>query len=120
MLDDELVDFSARLHPDLKLRRTKLRYFFKEALRGFLPEEIIAKTKQGFGLPFGVWMRSHPPLQQLVMDSLASLRRRSFIRNEFIDDLMSKRIAEHADYFGTMAWLLMMLELWLQRHDGRI
>jgi Asparagine synthase len=24
-------------------------------LRGFLPDEIITKKKQGFGLPFGVW-----------------------------------------------------------------
>jgi asparagine synthase (glutamine-hydrolysing) len=43
------------LPPDWKLRRFKLRWFFKEALRGFLPDEIITKKKKGFGLPFGVW-----------------------------------------------------------------
>jgi asparagine synthase (glutamine-hydrolysing) len=34
--------------------------FFKEALRGFLPDEIIVKNKQGFGLLFGVWALKHP------------------------------------------------------------
>jgi len=53
LLDDTMVSFSARLAPRLKLKGTRLRYFFKEALRGFLPDEIITKSKHGFGLPFG-------------------------------------------------------------------
>jgi hypothetical protein len=35
------------LPADWKLRRFKLRWFFKEALRGFLPDEIISKSKKG-------------------------------------------------------------------------
>ena len=53
LISDEIVNFSLQLEPQLKLKGTKLRYFFKEALRGFLPDEIIAKQKHGFGLPFG-------------------------------------------------------------------
>jgi asparagine synthase (glutamine-hydrolysing) len=44
LLSDSIVAFSAGLSPYLKLKGTRLRYFFKEALRGFLPDEIIAKT----------------------------------------------------------------------------
>lgn len=51
LLSDELVDFSARLPVSLKLRDGQLRYFFKEAERGFLPDEILTKSKHGFGLP---------------------------------------------------------------------
>jgi asparagine synthase (glutamine-hydrolysing) len=43
LLDEEVVAFSARLAPGLKLRRTHLRYFFKESLRGFLPDATLAK-----------------------------------------------------------------------------
>ena len=50
LLDDRLLDFSLGMPPDLKVRGRKLRYFFKEALRGFLPDQIIAKKKHGFGL----------------------------------------------------------------------
>ena len=53
-LDDALLEFSCRLPVEYKLRGLKLRWFFKEALRGFLPDEIITKKKHGFGLPFGV------------------------------------------------------------------
>jgi asparagine synthase (glutamine-hydrolysing) len=116
MLEDPVVAFSARLEPSLKLKRTQLRFFFKEALRGFLPEEIIRKKKHGFGLPFGPWMRTHARLQELVASSLESLKQRGVVRGGFIDELLSQRIAEHAAYYGTMAWVLMMLEQWWQQH----
>ncbi|MPZ47475.1 MAG: asparagine synthase [Betaproteobacteria bacterium] len=119
MLDDGLVAFSARLTPEMKLKGTKLRYFFKEALRGFLPDEIISKTKHGFGLPFGPWLRSHKPLEELVMDSLGKLRGRGFVRSDFLTKLMGTHLAEHPGYYGTMAWVLMMLELWFQHHCDR-
>ncbi|MEP6656995.1 MAG: asparagine synthase-related protein, partial [Betaproteobacteria bacterium] len=36
LLDDALTDFSLKLEPRLKLKGLQLRWFFKEALRGFL------------------------------------------------------------------------------------
>jgi asparagine synthase (glutamine-hydrolysing) len=114
MLDDPLVNFSARLTPQMKLKGTQLRYFFKESLRGFLPDAIITKSKHGFGLPFGPWIRSHKPLEELVLDNLGSLRGRGFIRADFIDQLMGSHLREHAGYYGTMAWVLVMLELWFR------
>jgi asparagine synthase (glutamine-hydrolysing) len=116
MLSEALVDFSARLAPELKLKRTQLRYFFKEALRGFLPDEIIAKTKHGFGLPFGPWLLEHASLRQIALDSLADLKRRRIVRAEFIDVLTSVHVATHARYYGTMVWVLMMLEQWFKEH----
>jgi asparagine synthase (glutamine-hydrolysing) len=65
-LDPRLVDFSLRLPTAYKLKGLKLRWFFKEALRGFLPDEILAKKKQGFGLPFGAWANRHAGLHKLV------------------------------------------------------
>ncbi len=50
------------------------------------------------------------------MDSLAQLRTRDFIQAPFIDRLMQTHLAEHSSYYGTTAWVLMMLELWFERH----
>ena len=116
MLGDGVVAFSARLAPDLKLKGTKLRYFFKEALRGFLPDEIITKQKHGFGLPFGHWLTKHHPLQGMVADSLRQLKGRGIVNPAFLDDLITDHLSAHAGYYGTMVWVLMMLELWLQKH----
>jgi len=114
-LNDEMVAFSARLAPELKLKGTKLRYFFKEALRDFLPDEIITKQKHGFGLPFGVWLQNHKPLQALAADSLNDLKLRRIVRADFIDKLLGQHLDEHAGYHGTMVWVLMMLEQWFKQ-----
>lgn len=118
MLDESVVALSARLPENLKLRRTVLRYFFKEALRDFLPAEILTKQKQGFGLPVGAWLTTHPRLSELARDSLSSLKRRGIVAPAFIDRLLGEHLRVHAAYFGTMAWVLMMLELWFQKQES--
>jgi asparagine synthase (glutamine-hydrolysing) len=113
MLDDRIVEFSQRLTPDLKLRGTQLRWFFKQALCDLLPPEVITKEKHGFGLPVGAWLVDHKPLFDLAADGISCLRRRGIIQPRFIDELLDKRMREHAAYFGNMVWVLMMLGLWL-------
>jgi asparagine synthase (glutamine-hydrolysing) len=114
MLDDELVDFSIGLPTDYKLRGMQLRWFFKEALRGFLPEEIIVKKKQGFGLPFGVWLTKNPALFELAADSVRGLAGRGVLRSEFAETLLMRLLREHPGYYGEMIWISMMLEQWLR------
>ena len=116
MLDHALVDFSMRLAPADKLRGLKLRWFFKEALRGFLPDEIITKKKQGFGLPFGVWALRHQALNKLAADSVRGAAARGLVRPDFADQLLGTLLPQHPGYYGEMVWLLMMLEQWLRAH----
>lgn len=115
-LDQALLDFSMRLPPDYKLKGLKLRWFFKEALRDFLPNEIITKRKQGFGLPFGVWASRHAELRKLAVDSLQSLSTRGIVRPEFITALIDEYLPQHPGYYGELVWILMILEQWMQRH----
>jgi asparagine synthase (glutamine-hydrolysing) len=116
LLDEDIVTFAAQLPPSLKVKGVKLRYFFKEALKDFLPRETLTKSKQGFGLPFGVWMQDHLPLQELTYDSLKSLRKRGYVKPEYLDMLIEQHRSGHAAYYGVMIWVLMMLEQWLQHH----
>jgi asparagine synthase (glutamine-hydrolysing) len=117
LLSDRLTDFSMALPPDWKLRRFKLRWFFKEALRGFLPDAILTKKKKGFGLPFGVWATRTPALRELAEDSLRTLAGRGIVRTDFTTRLMAEYLPGHPGYYGEMVWILTMLEQWLRRHD---
>lgn len=120
LLSDEMIDFAERLPVRLKLRGTQLRYFYKEALRDFLPLEIIAKKKHGFGLPFGPWLNGEAKLRALAVDALDGVKRRGLVRNDFVDRLMNEHLPSHPGFYGTMVWLLMMLEFWYRHHvDAR-
>ncbi len=118
-LDHGVVDFSLTLPSAYKLKGLELRWFFKEALRGFLPDEIIAKKKHGFGLPFGVWATRHPRLRDFAADSLHALAGRGMVRADFVHELLRRRLPEHPGYYGDMVWILMMLEQWLQARERR-
>jgi asparagine synthase (glutamine-hydrolysing) len=118
LLDEALVAFSAELTPDEKVRGQYLRHFFKQALNDFLPREIIDKSKHGFGLPFGLWMQTHPELRALANDSLSALRKRGIVQPMYIDRLLDQHRVGHASYYGVMIWVLMMLEQWLQQRQG--
>lgn len=116
MLDQDLVDFSSRLATGDKLRGLKLRWFFKEALRGFLPDEIITKKKQGFGLPFGVWATRDEALKALAVDSVRGLAARGLVREDFAREVFDHFLPAHPGYYGSMVWILMMLEQWFRHH----
>lgn len=117
MLDDDLLAFSLKLPTDYKLKGLKLRWFFKEALRGFLHDDILSKKKQGFGLPFGVWLIRNMPLRELAEHSVRQLISRKILRESFVDNLFAKQLPEHPGYFGEMIWISMMLEQWLQSRN---
>lgn len=118
LLDHRLVEFSGRLPPSLKVRGTRLRVFFKKALADFLPAEILTKSKHGFGLPFGVWMNEYRPLRELAGDALGRLHSQGIFRREFLDALIDRHLDEHAAYYGTMVWVLMMLSQWFDTRSA--
>lgn len=113
LLDDALVDFSGEIPPDWKVKGQYLRWFFKKSLVGFLPDEIIDKTKHGFGLPFGLWARDYPPLRQRVEDNFASFKQRGILQPAYLDQIRNEHMSGHATYFGRMVWQITILEEWL-------
>lgn len=116
MLHPDVVELSCAVPPGLMMPGRKLRHFYKQAMTGFLPDDIIHKKKHGFGLPFGLWLNESAELRDLVLGSLTALRSRRIVRPEFIDRLVALHGAEDARYYGVFIWVLVMLEQWLQEH----
>jgi asparagine synthase (glutamine-hydrolysing) len=113
LIDDALVEFSGEIPASLKVKGQKLRFFFKEALRNFLPPQTLSKSKHGFGMPFGLWLKDHAPLSELVHENLHAFGRRGIVRREFVRGLLRSHAGDHATYFGVMIWVLVALEQWL-------
>lgn len=123
MLHADVIDLSLRVPPEVMMPGMRLRDFYKRAMQGWLPDEIINKKKHGFGLPFGLWLQDSPQLRELIAANLSSLRGRGLIRTQFIDRLLQLHGSEDASFYGVFVWVLAMLEQWLQehgRHDFRM
>jgi asparagine synthase (glutamine-hydrolysing) len=118
LLDDRLVELSARVPSSMKVNGTKLKYALKEALRGILPDEIIDRQKRGFGAPIGGWFKNE------LSAYLDSVLNETAVRNRGVFDwscIESIREAhrlnrqDHTDHLLS----LMNFELWARIYlDG--
>ena len=116
MLDEEFVEHSIQVPSSEKISGYELRTFFKNAVRGFVPDIVISKKKHGFGLPFGVWLKTDIALQELVYGSIRQLRDRDLFDGGFLDRVIAEHRHGHAGYYGYAIWDLVMLEQWLEHH----
>jgi len=113
LLEKELVDFSCQINAQDKLKGNELRYFFKQAMTGFLPSETLSKEKHGFGLPFGLWMKESDELMGMAQTALTNMSKRDIFNPQFLELAVEMHQSEHASYYGELIWLVVVLEIWL-------
>jgi asparagine synthase (glutamine-hydrolysing) len=116
LLQDNMMEFAARVPANMLLKRFELRSFFRNAMKGFLARQTLEKSKHGFGLPFGLWLHEHPPLREFADNSLKRIRELGILKKEYIEQIIKAHESGHASYYGVMIWILVMLEQWLQAH----
>jgi asparagine synthase (glutamine-hydrolysing) len=112
LLDYRLYEFAARLPRRLKVRGLQTKYLLRRlARRRGIPDDLVTRRKQGFGVPIGHWFRG--PLRSWVQDILLDerTRRRQFFRQDEVPRLLADHLAGSADHTARL-WNLVMLELW--------
>ena len=91
LLDHELMEFAASIPADLKVRGREKKWILREALRDWLPDEILDRPKQGFSVPVGDWFRDE--LRDLASATSCSIRNRSprgYFRPEAIRSMLDR------------------------------
>ena len=114
LLDNDVIDFAATLPANLKIRDGRRKHILKETLRTLLPDTILERRKQGFGIPLGTWFRGG--LTDLFSDVLDSPRtkQRGYFEPAFISRLLREHLSGQRDHTLRL-WQLLVFELW-HRH----
>jgi asparagine synthase (glutamine-hydrolysing) len=110
LLDHRLVEFAARIPPELQLRNGETKSLFKRALAGLLPEQTIRRPKRGFAIPLGLWFRGE--LKGFVRELLLSRRSHAA---EVFQRAELERVIERQhpqESFGFPLFTLVSFELW--------
>jgi asparagine synthase (glutamine-hydrolysing) len=110
LLDHRLVEFAAAIPPAMLLRDGTTKWIFKEAMRGILPDDVIDRRKQGFGVPLGRWFRGK--LGGFVRDLL--LTKRSRERGFFEPGAVAALLRSHdaGRPLDLQVWTVLSFELW--------
>jgi asparagine synthase (glutamine-hydrolysing) len=110
-LNREMLELTARMPPDLKLRGLKRKYILKRAAEKLFPPEIVWRKKAGFGAPIRSWLRG--ALQPMVDDLLSeeTVRRRGLFSPEEVRRVIDANLSGREDY-NLQVFQLLTLELW--------
>jgi asparagine synthase (glutamine-hydrolysing) len=111
LLDHRLVEFCAALPSTYKLRGRTSKWLLRQVMRDRLPQDVLTRSKMGFGVPVGEWLRTD--LRPLLEDTLLSQRaqQRGYFRPAAVRGLVDEHLSRRADRTSHI-WGLLMLELW--------
>jgi asparagine synthase (glutamine-hydrolysing) len=110
-LDHELIEYTATLPPELKLRGFTKKYLFKRAFADLLPRETLWRKKKGFSLPLSVWFRHH--LRDYLTDWLAPsmVRRLGLFDEGVVARLLDEHLRGRHNYERQL-WALLVFVIW--------
>jgi asparagine synthase (glutamine-hydrolysing) len=107
-LDHRFVELAMSIPERVKTHKGVLKYILKKSVRGLIPDEVIDRRKQGFGVPVYEWFA----------DRLGDFTRRelhSFCREtDFLDRAEVTRLLEAND--APRAWYLLNFAMWWKQN----
>jgi asparagine synthase (glutamine-hydrolysing) len=112
-LNREMIEFAARMPPELKLKGFKRKYILKKAAEKLLPRDVIWRKKAGFGAPIRSWLRG--ALRPMVEDLLSeeTVKRRGLFRPQEVRRIIETNLSGREDY-NLQVFQLLNLELWMR------
>lgn len=107
-LDYKLVEYALSIPARLKTRHGQLKYLLKKAVRGLIPDKMIDRPKQGFGVPVYEWF----------FDKLGDKTREELIafckKTDFLDWNEVEKMLNQSQ--GSQVWYLLNFALWWKEY----
>ncbi|MGZ5443032.1 MAG: asparagine synthase (glutamine-hydrolyzing) [Thermoanaerobaculia bacterium] len=107
-LDHRVIEFAWSLPLSMKIRNDRGKWIARQLLRRYLPDALVDREKQGFGLPLAQWLRG--PLREWSEDLLSNVSEPFDVPH--VRDLWRRHIAG-ANHEGEL-WTVLMYEAWLR------
>jgi asparagine synthase (glutamine-hydrolysing) len=101
-LDNDVVELASKLPSNLKFRLGKTKYILKKAMKGILPDEVLARPKKGFGIPLTTWLKTWP-----IDNYSASICDPGFVQKLMIEHQSGRR----DNRLSLWAWMVLKVHL---------
>lgn len=109
--DLKLFEYLANFSGMDKVKRLRLKYLLKEAMRFSLPKKVIKKKKVGLEIPYSKWFFSG--LKGFLLDNLShnSLKKIDCIDSVYVQQIISEHFNGIRDR-GRELWSLLNFVIW--------
>nr|WP_321234818.1 asparagine synthase (glutamine-hydrolyzing) [uncultured Psychroserpens sp.] len=96
-LNRELFEFTMSLPEDYLLNKWSKKHILKEAFKEDFPEGFLEKSKQGFGVPVGDWLRGGLKQELLNYSDISFLKNQSIFNTDNISKLVQNHVSGKED-----------------------
>jgi len=110
-LSKYLLEFAPQIPDRMKINKITTKYILRKLGEKYLPKELINQPKRGFEVPLKRWVNDE--LRDMIFDALEKgCYSENFIKREFIDNLLKKKINISEEKRAKILWTLFCLEIW--------
>ncbi|MBU4274590.1 asparagine synthase (glutamine-hydrolyzing) [Patescibacteria group bacterium] len=111
ILNHHLVEFANSIPAKYKIRGVKTKYILKEAMKDFLPNQVLNKKKHGLAVPTNIWFKGKLKnyLFEIIFDR--KTKSRGYFNFSYIEKLY-KKYQQGNQPFDFQFWLILNFELW--------
>jgi asparagine synthase (glutamine-hydrolysing) len=107
-LDHKFVEMAMSIPQSIKIKNGALKYILKKAVRGLIPDELIDRKKQGFGVPIYEWF----------FDQLGKMAQQELYdfcnHTDFLDWTEVEQLIMRGN--GPQVWYLLNFALWWKEY----
>jgi asparagine synthase (glutamine-hydrolysing) len=114
-LDPDVIQFSASIPMEFKIRNGVTKWLLREVLYKHVPKDLIERPKMGFAVPLAEWLRG--PLKDWAESLLDEkrLHQEGFFNVEFVRDKWSEHISGRRNWSHQL-WNVLMFQAWLENN----
>lgn len=106
-LDHKFVELAMGIPETMKTQNGTLKHILKKSVRGTIPDEIIDRQKQGFGVPIYEWLFDR--LGDEIQNTLNSFcKETDFLDKRTVDSLLANK--------SPQTWYLFNIALWWNKY----
>lgn len=109
LLDYRLIEFGARLPVSMRARGTTGKWLMKQAMRRYLPDDILFRRKMGFTTPISAWFRGPLAAEAQRIPRGSALSETGWFDARALDAMVAEHQSGRIDH-GRLLWQLMMLD----------
>ncbi|MCV0399650.1 MAG: asparagine synthase (glutamine-hydrolyzing) [Nitrosarchaeum sp.] len=118
LLDHKIVEFSANIPFNLKIKNGTTKYVLKQAVKDIIPKEVLSRKKRGFTPPLINWLNKN--IRELESKYIIKdeIKRRKIIEYDEIEKIFSKfKEGKKQNYMKI--WNIICLEAWFKEMEKR-
>ena len=115
--DHDLVEYVLNVPDHFKAPTspTQPKRLLVESLGDLLPPEIVQRRKQGFVMPFDLWMKNE--LKDFCEQRIYRLAARGYFSEEILVDFWKRYLSGKSKIRWMDIWIFIVLEYWLEKNE---